>query len=67
VRLNSPSIREQFAGVLEQHHAVAEPAPALRYVADHDLGGGVTGRVRRRTPRLMLAHGTGPHFVATGC
>src|SRR5260370_11558976 len=54
-RLDDRSVGEQHAGVFEDHHAVAEQAPALFWVAGDHARGLAVRRVRRRAPRWGLA------------
>jgi hypothetical protein len=54
------SVREQLAAVIEDHHTVAEQAPALLRVGGHDACGRVIVCVRRGAWRPVQAHDTFP-------
>ena len=54
VRLDAASIRHQFAGVLENDHAVAEQAPTLLGVTGNDAGRFVIRRIGARTGGVVL-------------
>ena len=56
MRSHGPAVGKELAEVVEEHHAVAEEAPALLRVAGHDVGGVAVGRVRGRTRWVMGAH-----------
>jgi len=56
VRRYALAIGEQRAGVLEQHDAVAEQAPALSGMGRHDVGRLAIGCARGRAGGLVLAH-----------
>ena len=55
-RRDHPAVRKDLAGVLEEHHAVAEQAPALLRMAGDDLRGVAVSRVGGGTFGLVRAH-----------
>jgi hypothetical protein len=56
VRCDGRAVRQQFAGVLEDHDAVAEQAPALLGVADNGVRRFPIRSRRSRTGRRVWAH-----------
>src|SRR4051794_34649510 len=56
VRCDDPPVGKQFAGVLEQHHPVAEQTPSLLGVAGDGASGLTVGCARRGAWRLVRAH-----------
>jgi hypothetical protein len=56
VRCDGLAVRQQFAGVLEDHDAVAEQAPALLGVADNGVRRFAIRSRRSRTRRRVRAH-----------
>jgi hypothetical protein len=56
VSWDAASVRQQLAGVIEDHDTIAEQAPSLFWVERHKTGRIVIRCVRRRTRRLVLAH-----------
>jgi hypothetical protein len=55
-RRDRPAVRQDLAAVVEEHDAVAQPAPPLLGVAGHDAGGIAVGGVSGRAGWAMLAH-----------
>jgi hypothetical protein len=56
-RGEDPAIRQQRPGVVEQDDPVAEQAPALLRMCDHDGGGIPVGGIRGWAHRLVSTHG----------
>src|ERR1700759_1793951 len=56
VRCDGGAVRQQFAGVFEDHDAVAEQAPALLGVADYGVRRFAIRIRRSRTRRRVWAH-----------
>ena len=56
MRLDHPAVGQQLAGVLEDHDAVAEQAPALLRVADQHAGGLPVDTFSRGTSWVVRAH-----------
>jgi hypothetical protein len=56
MRWDHPPVGQQLAGVLEQHHAVAEQAPALVRVGGDDAGGFPATCVRGGARGLVGTH-----------
>ena len=57
VRVDDAAVGQQLAGVLEEHDAVAQQAPALLRVAGDGVGGLPVGSLRWRALRLVRTHG----------
>jgi hypothetical protein len=56
VGLDAASVWEEFAGVLEYDHAIAEETPSLLWMAGDDASGVSVDGVRIRTGGLVLTH-----------
>ena len=57
VRVDDLAVGQQLTGVLEEHHAVAQQAPALLRVAGEGVGGLPVGSLGRGALRLVRTHG----------
>src|SRR5579859_6785928 len=56
MRRDGRAVRQQLAGVIEDHYAIAEQAPALLRVADHGVGRLAVRCLGIRAWRRVRAH-----------